>query len=253
MTLVCITNAIAQLPARARCRIRGQHYDSCNTDTCTGCVPRSANHGLLCWSCWTKLQAATAQLVDQITHLRSIERGPADLSGVRGKPGSRVILPGSWQAANAVWGSLCHLVIEYCKDWRLDEPALLGQRSLDWVHGHDYDQIADDVSTLVTFLNLERLVTMHGGAAAAVELVHEVQRALASYPMDPQPRPVRYIKCRTCEQQTLWEMPPLTFLDPITIQCRNRACGAIYDPQMIEFDLRVYVAELQEEEKRKSA
>lgn len=100
MTLVCITNAIAQLPARARCRIRGQHYDSCNTDTCTGCVPRPANHGLLCWSCWTKLQAAANQL-----------------------------------------------------------------------------------------------------------------------------------------------------LDPITIQCRNRACGAIYDPQMIEFDLRVYVQELQEKEK----
>lgn len=257
MTLLCITNSI---PGRA-CTIRGYHLTTCdgtrNGHECRGCLPRPAETGILCRSCWERFEAALSTAVDLITHLRSVEKGPVSIDGVRTSTVVAPTFPASWQAADRLWVALAKIAIVDAKDTRGEEPEWWPYTSI-W-SGFSYaatlDEVALAVRELVAWVNVspESVVARMAGAEAAVEFFREVQRSLAMFPLAEDTKPLRPIRCRECQQFTLWRRPPLVYLDEVVVQCQNPACQAFYDPQMAQFDMRLLAEEVSRERSGLSA
>jgi hypothetical protein len=248
MTLLCITNNMDDLRS---CTVRDHHLSACGDDACSGCLPRPAEQGLLCYSCAAKFDEALALSVDLISHCRSIESGPRDTTGVRTAPGSRVILPTSWVQADTLYRALAAVAVAYSVDWKVEEPEW--DVTASHHNGFHPDAPIDAVwwvtEILVRYVtdSVDRLRTKHHGAAEAVRYVHAVQTALHAFPLEEKPRRIRHIRCRTCQHESLQWRPPLEHLDPIVIQCSNPGCGALWDPQMIDFDMRVLREEIEAE------
>lgn len=259
MILLCITN---EIPGRG-CTIREEHLSTCDGTNrhgseCTGCLPRPAETGLLCRSCWERFEAALGKSVDLITHLRSIEKGPASLVPTHSAPGSRVILPGSWMEGDALWALLAGVAIAHAADTRSPEPpwpSFTSQQSTDLsgfapLDGFSptatLDQIASATRELVVWLSADprNIVSRTGGAEAAVDFFREVQRALAMFPLDEPSTRIRYLRCRGCGLFAVVDRPPLHYLEPRVDVCES--CGVLSDPQMREFDLRLYRLEVEE-------
>lgn len=270
--LVCITNDTLG----RGCTIRSEHLTSCvwgqlvdeaehtgkdlhdlvlqqgavfgvEVRECRGCLPRPAETGLLCRSCWEKFEAALTVAVDVITHLRSVERGPSDATKVRSAPGSRVILPASWAEADSLWMALAGVAIAHAKGAHVDEPDWAPWTSI-W-HGFSQtatlDEVAAAVRNLIDWVQAgpQSIVSRAGGAEAAVRFYRTLQRAQHSFPMDEKPTPIRYLRCRRCEQFAVVDRPPLHYLEPRIDVCEN--CGFEADPQMREWDLKLYRVELE--------
>jgi hypothetical protein len=239
MTLLCITNEVDGLRS---CTIRGEHLTSCQNDACTGCLPRPAEHGLLCYSCAAKFDEALALSVDLISHCRSIESGPRDTSGVRTAPGSRVILPASWMQADTLYRQLAAVAVAYSVDWGVEEP----EWDITASHHNGFHPEAPieavwwvtDLLVRYVTTAVDQLRTKHHGAEQAVRYVDAVQTALHAFPLEQKPRRIRHVRCRVCGHESLRWKPPLEHLDPIVIQCSNLACGALWDPQMVDYDIR---------------
>lgn len=96
------------------------------------------------------------------------------------------------------------------------------------------------------------------GPEIAMQLVREVETAMAKWPMSDRAHKVRYLRCRACQQQTLKYFPPrltgpsnaqmttvqvrvgrefhaLDVLD-VNVKCTNKECRAVEDPAMFERD-----------------
>lgn len=247
MTIPCITN----ITGRNGCRIHGEHLSTCRgiaaeqtggvyrAVACTGCLPQPATRGLVCESCWLRIQAALDVAVDHITHMRSVERGPIpDGPPVHTAPGSRVIVPTSWLTADESWEVLHELA------FRLDPLELLqvrprGTTAYGFGSRDSIEHVRDRVELAVDLVRNEGLdvVRRDTTAVLAIRYYRQAQRALAAFPIDEDAQPMRYAKCRKCERLTLERRPPLQHLDPIVVKCVNPACGAIWDPAMVEVDL----------------
>lgn len=255
--LICITHS---MPGRA-CTVRGYHLTTCdgtrNGQECHGCLPRPAETGILCRSCWERFEAALSIAVDLITHLRSVEKGPVSIDGVRTSTVVAPTFPASWQAADRLWVALAKVAIVHAKGTRDEEPEWRPYTSI-W-SGFSYaatlDEVAEAVRELVAWVNVspESVVSRTAGAEAAVEFFREVQRSLAMFPLEEDTKPLRPIRCRECQQFTLWRRPPLVYLDEVVVQCQNPACQAFYDPQMAQFDMRLLAEEISRERSDLSA
>lgn len=254
MTLLCITNDVDDLRS---CTIRGEHLTTCQNDQCDGCLPRPAEHGLLCYSCATKFDDALALSLDLISHCRSIESGPRDSSGIRSAPGSRVILPTSWVQADTLYRQLAAVAVAYSVDWGVDEP----EWDITASHHNGFHPEAPIEAAwwvtdiLVRYVTdaVDRLRTKHMGAEQAVRYVAAVQTALNMFPLDEKPHAVRHVRCRVCGHESLRVKPPLEHLDPIVVECSNLACGALWDPQMVEWDLRQLREQIETERAKEAA
>lgn len=270
----CVTNT---MPGRS-CVIRGEHLTSClfgqvdeeakrrgvsilevatvrveaglpiPTDVCKGCLPYPAEHGMLCQSCWKKLEAALGKSVDMITHLRSVERGPLSVDGVRTRlTGSKVIIPESWQRADELWLRLSEVAIGYSVDARGPEPVW--PACADMLDGFSATATIDEVVVAVRDLvewveeSSARVVVRRRGAEAAVKYIRRFQHSLRSFPLTEDPSPIKYLRCRRCGQFSVEDHPPLHYLDPRTDVCSM--CGHRTDPQMREWDLRLYREEIE--------
>lgn len=257
MSRFCVTES---MPSRT-CVVRGAHLTTCDGFTnhgrecakddcdkqheCTGCHPRPARDGiLLCSGCWSKYTDALTCAVDLITHLRSIEKGPASVVPTRNAPGSRVILPGSWMEADNLWQGLVEIAVTYAQKTSLTPP----------VHVPMYDGFSsaatlNDVATMVRNLvhwisfDISNTVRDQNGAEVAVLFYRMVQRALHAYPMEERRQHLKPIRCHTCQQFTVWVQPPLEKLDEVEYQCVNPACGAFYDPSYSLHDMLVLADE----------
>lgn len=254
MTLICVSNDVSDLRS---CTFRDQHLANCtglrmrgdgSSVECKGCEPRPAHAGLLCWSHWVKAEAALDQAVDAITHLRSVERGPQDQSGVRaGSSGSKVIIPESWQEADNLWEALCAVVVGYATDWHLPEPGVLDRRRVTHLDTFaSIDEVRDDTRELIDFVkNRIHVASKQQGAANLIRFVNTLQTADARFPRIDMSRPLAYIRCEACQQYAIYQHPPLHYADAITAACTN--CGHVYDPQMADFDRKVTVQRVIEE------
>lgn len=237
-----------------KCLIRGEHLTACQDDACRGCLPYPADHGMLCSSCWARFCAAVGEAIDLITHLRSVERGPQSVDGVRaGKPGSKVIIPESWQRADELWLRLSEVAIGYSIDTGTPEPewpAWVNQRGIvDPLPGFsataNIDQVAIAVRDLVEWVEsaADEIVRRRRGSEAAVKFSRRLQAALRSFPRTEDPSPLRYLRCRKCQSFAVEDHPPLHYLDPRKDVCGM--CGHEVDPQMREWDLGLYRDEIQ--------
>lgn len=258
MTLLCITNDI---PGRS-CTIRGHHLSTCDGTTkngqdCKGCLPRPAETGILCRGCWERFEAALSKATDLITHLRSVEKGPTSVDGVRTSTVVAPTFPASWQAADRLWVALAKIAIVHAIDTHGKEPLWRPYTSeaVGFSMTATVPQVASAVRELTDWLRVhpEAIVSRQAGAEAAVEFFREVQRALAMFPLEERVQRLRPIRCRECQQFTLWKYPPLNYLDDVVVQCANPACHAFYDPQMAQFDMRVLAEQISRERSDLSA
>lgn len=252
--MLCISHSMPGRP----CTIRGHHLSTCEwvaSQTgreCSGCLPRPAETGMLCRSCYTKFEAALEKSADLITHLRSIERGSQSIDGVRSLTVVQPTIPQSWQEADNLWMNLWGVAVAYAMEKGIPQPErrYWTGPTIGFSFSATLDQVAVAVSELAAWIQASPadVVSRVTGAMVAVDYFRAMQRALAMFEMEERPEEVKHIKCRTCQQKRLMYMPPLEYLDAIAIQCTN--CNAWHDPQMIAFDMKVLAQEIEEEHKR---
>lgn len=223
MTLVCLTNDIPDLRS---CTVHGQHQAHCNGfawrydreleidmpthDECTGCLPRQAEHGLLCWSCWMRVTEALSKAHDMITHLRSVDRAQQiDNGGVRADPGWVIPVPMTWRMA--------------------DELIMLaGHPAPGFPSTADEDEVsAITHATLPT--DAAVWVARDAGAEAALRFVVIMQTAMAAHPMEEYEHRVTNVRCHVCGMRSLVWKPPLAFEDAVRIECSTDTCPAEID------------------------
>lgn len=209
--------------------------------------PREAKRGLLCESDWLRLVDALDNLVDLVTHLRSLETGggQTDDAGVRtAKLGFWPLAPGP-VAADVLFDALVRCtaagVQETAEIPVLD--ALAGRPPVCFASTATIEQVGDLTADLVDDVQAMRedLVRRQRGALAAVELSRQFGSWSARFPLHESEHRVPLIRCRACQRQRLSWTPPRFFQDEVIIRCEW--CGAVEDQRMVEFDLRLLADE----------
>lgn len=248
ITLPCLSTLTSQA-----CRVHGEHLSTCRgiqldgrrPTACTGCLPQPATRGLLCESCFERLHAALDVAEDLITHMRSVERGPQPVGPkVHTKPGPRVIIPASWLEADATWEALHDLAFRCDPLGYLDvRPG--GTTAYGFGSRDSIEHVRDRVALAVDLVRAADVHLNDQTALLGIAFYRRAQTALHRYPLAEQARAVAYARCRECGHMTLERRPPLEYLDPITVRCTNPACGAVFDPAIVEVDLAAFRAEVE--------
>jgi hypothetical protein len=201
----CITTDLENVNRADRphvCIRRGVHWATCeHPETCRGCVPREAEHGLLCAVCWAKVEDALGRVEELIVHLRSIDsNGQAIGERVQTTMQKRLVVPDSWLAADGLMEAL-------------GSPAIPSTASID-----EAFVIAKDA--VGVWADPDPIVSTREGAKRAVVLVKRMQVALSRWPdSEVDWRRVPEILCPSCSQATLYRKGPLHFHDEIMVQC----------------------------------
>jgi hypothetical protein len=186
MTLVCITN---QMDDWRSCTIRDAHTVRCESpETCTGCLPRLAQVGLLCYPCWDRVEHAFADWTAERARLMSsIDRAvQRDTGGRTSGPEGYVPIPGTRLAVDEV------------------ESYLRG----DWT-------------------NARAWVSTEDGARNAIRFASAVGRALRTHELEERERPLRRVRCPECGQLSFTRKPPADAGAPVTIVCENDSCRKV--------------------------
>lgn len=281
--LPCITTTMHGRP----CIIRGEHLEAClwaqieaaavvegvtpgmimqaraevglavPSRECRGCLPRPAEHGLLCDSCYPKWVDALGVAARLVWHLRSVQHGSQSVDGVRTAQGSKVLIPTTWLAADELWSLLSAVAIAYAAQTGKGEPdwpygvSVAGDQHLrPRLDGFDPQvtptQAHRTVSDLVKWLGKYPTVSFSDSATAAVEFFRALQTALHRFPIDDNPDgvPLPLLRCRRCRMFTVREHPPLHFLAERVLKCD--VCEFEADLLLIDWDLKLYAQEVWE-------
>jgi hypothetical protein len=184
---------------------------------CRGCLPRKAEHGLLCWSCWEKVLDAVKVATDMMTHLRSVDRAQQiDNAGIRTAAAWKLPLPNTWLMADEMLMLLGYGDGEgFPSDANVFEVEAITERFVDDIVPETWTASKD-------------------GAEAAVRFYLLMQTAMAQHPMKEYEHRVRNVRCYKCRQLTLLWKPPLLFEDQVTVVCTNPKCGAVLDQTLYE-------------------
>lgn len=188
MTLLCITN---QMDDWRSCTIRDAHTVRCeHPDTCTGCLPREAKVGLLCYPCWDRLEHALAEWTPERRRMmasidRAVQRDPG--AGKGSGPEGYVPIPGTVLAVDEVESYL---------------------RSGGWG-------------------DTRLWVSTEQGAADAVRFSAAVPRALRTHELEERARPLRRVRCPECGELSFVRNPPAAAGAPVTVVCQNEACRKV--------------------------
>jgi len=201
---------------------------------------------MLCRLCDDRWKAALST-VTQLTHfLLSGGSRPADVNKTRGRVGPRLPINEATLAADSLWTTLAGVAIAHASGARTSEPWWpAGTSILDgFLPSLTVEEAVEAMRDLVSWVEADPSVTSRvGGAEEAIRFYRETQRQLARFPLEEKPKRVRYLRCRECRAFAVVDHPPLHFLDVRVHECG--VCGAQYDPQMREFDLRLYRLEIE--------
>ena len=195
MTLTCVTN---DTPGIRSCVIRGEHKQTCDgfrgERECSGCLPRKAEHGLLCWGCWDRLLNTFARWDEFTGLLEGVDRAvQRDNAGVRGSAAHQIPLPGTW------------LSIDVCRRFLHSMTGTLD----DWVSRSD-------------------------GAMDADRFTRAAEQAYRAHPIEEKSHRLKRQRCPKCSQQTLVWHPPRFFGDHVRVQCGDDLCGQEMDQRSFE-------------------
>lgn len=199
MTLLCITTT--RIPGIRPCTHRDQHIDSCdgwayvwNTERsreeatgreCTGCLPREARVGLLCWGCWNRLEAAYAEWDRFAAVVEGIDRAvQGDNGGIRGSSAGHVNL------------AQTTLHLDACRSYLRSRAG-----------------------------TLESWVSTEPGARDAVQFTAAAQAAYRSLPIEMRPVKLRRVFCPSCRLPSLVREPPAGFAQDEVVVCQTAGCG----------------------------
>lgn len=176
--------------------------------------PEAGNVGFMTWDQYKRLERAVQNGLKHMTWWRvcgNIKSGdPDDRSGgvKRGRKGELPIgLPASYLAADAISSYLYEL--------------------------NQWPELSDAVND-------------EYGYDTAIQLVREVETAMARWPISDRPHRVRYMRCQACDRETLKYYPPTVrdgeLLDT-TVKCTERDCRAVMDENMWLFAAALIKAE----------
>ena len=202
MSLVCITNNTSGVHS---CTVYGQHTDHCTGERygkpCRGCLPRQAEHGMLCWNCWEQLVDVMSwwpTFAHTITsHGKLIQR---DNAGVRTTVLDYSPLSNQWLDVQEA-------------ETLLESYTRAGDVAL-WVSGEE-------------------------GARDAVRFVQAALRAKRVHPVAEQPHRIQRYRCRQCGHVSLVWNPPAHFRDHVRVQCTTEGCGYELDQSAFELVAKV--------------
>ena len=225
--LPCATTDIDDVRS---CVIKGQHASNCDgmewlydrerecsypsNNECGGCLPAPAEHGALCYSCFSKTEGALKLALDMITHLRSVERAQQlDKNGVRAAAAWILPIPNTWRMADELIMLLGHPAPGFPSDATVFEIDAITERYLD-------------------LIDVDEWVSRGAGAEAAVHFYRTMQNALAQHPFSDVEHKVKNVRCNECRQLSLVWKPPLEFDGPIHIVCSTPECEFVVDPTL---------------------
>lgn len=246
--------------AREGCTVRGQHLDTCTGYTdrgevCRGCVPRRAEHGLLCSWDWQRLNSDVATAPALVRHLRLLavpHAGAAPPSDGRGynDPSEGSILSGAVDAADEVHALLASWAAIYVED----HPGSQGPderhvwRTRQTLRGNEHGQYVkrstvvgirheDGTADLVRWLlpQLEWLSRRQWAGEARAELGDLLGRTRARFPMEERgTRPIPGTPCPYCDRRSLTFTPPSVFRTPFVVACTHPDCGTVFSEDQWE-------------------
>lgn len=205
MTVFCVTN---EMDDARSCTVKGQHETICDGwqyhydairgieiatgKPCTGCQPREAKKGMLCWSCWERVEQAFVDWTPELESAlyrndRLVQR---DNGGIRSQIVGYVNLPATSLALNEV--------NSYLKSWTTSTDL--------WVCTVD-------------------------GAKDAVRFARAVGVAKRSHEIEEKQRQMQRVRCPKCGQLSFVRNPPEDFEKPVTIKCQTEGCGKLITDQ----------------------
>jgi hypothetical protein len=207
VTILCVTNRMTD--ARS-CVLRGQHKVTCDgyvhvwnpklgrterTERhCTGCLPKLATTGYLCWSCWEGVQHAFEEWGPFERMLNGIDRAvQRDNGGISAGTLGYVPIPGTQLA--------------------LDEL----RSYLRYFHG-----------------NATLWVSTEEGAKDAVRFSRSVASAVRTHAVEEKAHQIKRTRCPKCAQLTLVWHPTPAFGGNVTVTCANEKCSHVLDQAAFE-------------------
>ncbi|MEA9983669.1 hypothetical protein [Subtercola sp. RTI3] len=154
-----------------------------------------------------------------------------------------MIVPSSWLEADALWCALWALADDYAVEWGVERPERdVTASPLDGFNPEaNIEAVWFVTEMLVKYVqaSVPDVFSRVQGAIRAVQYVSAMQTALARYPSDDAPQKAHFVRCRACKQMTLRRRPPLEYQDPIVVECTNEECGELWDPRLVDFDLKI--------------
>jgi hypothetical protein len=199
MSIPCITN---DYPGwRKPCLQNGEHLSTCdgrkrNGAECKKCLPRPAEHGLLCWNCWERLVLALTRWPEFAATILPLGRVMMqETAGVRTASAGHVGLTATMLTVNEVESYMLTL-------------TKVGANADLWV------------SSVV-------------GASDAIQFLKAAEQAFKTHPLEEAAHKTR-VRCVKCGQKSLDWNPPTQAGKPVTITCRNVECQTIFDQDEFE-------------------
>lgn len=206
------------------CRVKGQHAEECDGDTCHGCRPRPADTGNLCAWCWRLLCDDVATHPALIAHLRELGEPHAqnkpltsDTFG-RGDPAESSVLPSEWEYADEIQSTLASWA-QVVTEEHPNRP-MRGPNAAPW-HG--------DVVAWIT-PHLEWAAGQEWAGEMARELRRDISTGRVRWPMPEDVEPPRSagVACPRCDELSLTYTPPRAYRQPFIVACSNPECARVF-------------------------
>ncbi len=190
------------------------HYAVCDDEACRGCVPRVAEHGFLCSTCYRKVTDGLSRVGEMVVHLRSIEK-PAQAIGERVSTSMErsILIPDTWVAADGLLEAL-------------------GAAPIPSTDTIEQAKIRTD-QAVQAWADVDAIVNTREGAKRAVVMVRRLQTAIRRWPdSEATWRHVPWMLCPKGGQscgRSLYRRAPVEYLDDLLIECVNETCGYAED------------------------
>lgn len=197
MNAVCVTNDMSNVRS---CVVPGEHKPTCNGvrsgGECEGCLPRPAEKGFLCWSCWERVEHELNRWPEFAELISSIDRAvtPERIED-SGKPGSRIPIP------------MTRIDVDECESYL-----------------RSFYKASSDADVWVSH---------PAGAEDAVMFARYARRAHTIHQVEELPHRVR-TNCPACGNRSLVWYPVPEFGGDVSIECSVTSCRHVIEQTMYE-------------------
>ena len=197
MSLLCVTNKIRP----GKHNVRGKHASGCDgwrgEEECKGCLPRKAQHGLLCMACWERVVDTMSAWPSFAETIAGLDRLVVhESAGVRSKAAGSIPIPQTWLDVDEAESFL-----------------------------HTYKQAGD---------NLDYWVSSEHGAMDAINFCVSAERAFRTHPLEEKAHRIKLTVCPECEAPSLVWQPASFFGDEVQVVCCSAECGHVMDQSTFE-------------------